>query len=900
MNPRRTKRARMVVPVGLILMLFSYLASAQQVTYYSFDNAVSSESFGSCELPNGPANPLLCLNGKVVPGFNGTGQNTFPTTTFPANLIPGANEDSVHNELMLNGQQAGNGESVWFSRAQKVKNGFTNYFAFRIAPPIEGSAGDGLAFVIQNSQGISGPDDFSACTPTGSSVVALGDNGGCLSYGGIDNSLAIEFDTSHNGYDPTGDANTTSFSSANHISVQSCGTAQNTTSHTSGCQIAVNNDLNFTIADGNIHQVVVEYSGAPANLLQVYVDPPFVPGTFTPCNGEESCDSVVATPVISVTYDITHLNLITSADGQDSAYVGFTAATGEFSETNEILDWTYTPHTTTTQEQTINNDGTPTTFPFGNHTYAVTYPAGTAGTSTDMIVDANTISQSDFSTLLNGTPFTGSSCQMYEGTGGNCIIYSVHCVDHMSHAKVACPSTADPVIAVKSAYDSDKDVPPPSPGFLQGDPLYSQIATINGNGTTATVTCTGECAVHDGEHVSIRNNSNPSLNAENVVASVPDSSVVDSFTYPTTSSASGTGGFVTSTNIQNICNPPGDLVPCWQPQRIDPTTSGKTKNFSDLVALFQTVNTVATTTSINAPAILYGSVAQITVSVSPNTGSGPVTGNVTLTVDGTPLAPQTLSAGSTLFSVSGLSGGPHTLGASYAGDGPFQPSSASGTLTVNATPLAQVTPPSIDFGTVYVLSITTRPVTITNVGDAPMTIIAPFISIVRGGNSKEFVAINLCPKTLAAGKSCIMTVSFLAGPVYTPRTAVLTINDNAPGSPQTVMLTATVINPQAAVSTPSLSFGSQKVGTTSGLKTMTVTNTGATTLNFNGMTIVGGNAGDFSIAATTCGGSLTAGNSCTISVTFTPAAKGSRASTLTITDNARFSPQKVLLSGKGI
>jgi hypothetical protein len=39
--------------------------------------------------------------------------------------------------------------------------------------------------------------------------------------------------------------------------------------------------------------------------------------------------------------------------------------------------------------------------------------------------------------------------------------------------------------------------------------------------------------------------------------------------------------------------------------------------------------------------------------------------------------------------------------------------------------------------------------------------------------------------------------------------------------------------------------------------------------------------------------------SCTISVTFTPAADGSRSGTLTITDNAGGSPQSVTLTGTG-
>ena len=41
-----------------------------------------------------------------------------------------------------------------------------------------------------------------------------------------------------------------------------------------------------------------------------------------------------------------------------------------------------------------------------------------------------------------------------------------------------------------------------------------------------------------------------------------------------------------------------------------------------------------------------------------------------------------------------------------------------------------------------------------------------------------------------------MTITFIAGPFYTPQTATLTVTDSSPGSPQTVPLTATVINPR--------------------------------------------------------------------------------------------------------
>jgi phosphotransferase system HPr-like phosphotransfer protein len=119
------------------------------------------------------------------------------------------------------------------------------------------------------------------------------------------------------------------------------------------------------------------------------------------------------------------------------------------------------------------------------------------------------------------------------------------------------------------------------------------------------------------------------------------------------------------------------------------------------------------------------------------------------------------------------------------------------TQTVNANgPLVTVSPSNIAFGTVTLGSITTKNITVTNIGTAPVTINQPLISIVQGGNSNEFVAVSLCPSSLAAGNNCTITIAFVAGPFYTPQTATLEIMDNAPGSPQPVTLTATVLTPQ--------------------------------------------------------------------------------------------------------
>ena len=83
---------------------------------------------------------------------------------------------------------------------------------------------------------------------------------------------------------------------------------------------------------------------------------------------------------------------------------------------------------------------------------------------------------------------------------------------------------------------------------------------------------------------------------------------------------------------------------------------------------------------------------------------------------------------------------------------------------------------------------------------------------------------------------------------------------------------------------------------------MTLTNTGGLPLTFgSGAAISGTNAGDFSVslaAANTCSGTLAAGAACSLGVTFTPQATGSRTGSLTFTDNAG-GTQTVPLSGTG-
>jgi hypothetical protein len=104
--------------------------------------------------------------------------------------------------------------------------------------------------------------------------------------------------------------------------------------------------------------------------------------------------------------------------------------------------------------------------------------------------------------------------------------------------------------------------------------------------------------------------------------------------------------------------------------------------------------------------------------------------------------------------------------------------------------------------------------------------------------------------------------------------------------------------PIATLSPTSLAFWPEAIGTASGAWPVTLKNTGTTSLTITAIAISGTNAGDFA-QTHTCGSSLPADGSCTLSVTFKPTASGTRTAALSVTDNAAGSPQKVSLAGIG-
>jgi hypothetical protein len=193
-------------------------------------------------------------------------------------------------------------------------------------------------------------------------------------------------------------------------------------------------------------------------------------------------------------------------------------------------------------------------------------------------------------------------------------------------------------------------------------------------------------------------------------------------------------------------------------------------------------------------------------------------------------------------------------------------------------------------------------VTLTNNGTGALTITSIAIN---GTNSGDFAQNNTCGGSLAGnGATCNISVTFTPTAPGS-RTANLVITDNAgghSGTTQSVTLNGTAVGvPAAGVSPSSLTFSSQNVGTTSSAKPVTLSNTGTGALTVSSISIGGTNPADFG-QTNNCGSSVAAGGSCTINVTFSPTAAGSRAGTLIVSDNSNntASSQTVGLTGTGV
>ena len=163
-----------------------------------------------------------------------------------------------------------------------------------------------------------------------------------------------------------------------------------------------------------------------------------------------------------------------------------------------------------------------------------------------------------------------------------------------------------------------------------------------------------------------------------------------------------------------------------------------------------------------------------------------------------------------------------------------------------------------------------------------------------GANPGDFKQTNNCGAGIAQGATCTISVVFAPTAMGT-RSATLSVNDSAGNTPQTVSMSGTGTAP-VTLSQTAINFGTVFVKTSKTAAAITLTN--RMSVSLTGISI--GITGATSFTQTnTCGTSVAARGSCTITVTFTPTAPGKQTGTVNITDSAVNSPQTIALTGTG-
>lgn len=233
------------------------------------------------------------------------------------------------------------------------------------------------------------------------------------------------------------------------------------------------------------------------------------------------------------------------------------------------------------------------------------------------------------------------------------------------------------------------------------------------------------------------------------------------------------------------------------------------------------------------------------------------------------------------------------LAISYGGAGSPVSGGLTGTGQNGPTAPLTFTPANASFGNVILNTTASKSVTIKNTGTTAVN-----ITSVTGGGA--YVATpsgtTPCGGSLAAGKSCTVTVTFT--PLVTGSIiGGITVIDDSGISPQIQNGTGTGIL-AVTMSPTSISFGTQAVGTTSTVHVVTVTNNSLVAVPINSVVASGG----FVVAtggSIPCGTTIPANSICTLGVQFSPSFVGSINGDLTLSYSAGSSPQVVTLTGTG-
>jgi hypothetical protein len=204
-----------------------------------------------------------------------------------SNLALNGNAALANNALRLTPAQATQRGSVFYDQAFALSGStsFQTKFQFKASGGQGTNGADGFTLVLQNSN---------------SGKTALGASGGSLGYGGIDRSVAIEFDSYDNGDSDIDN---------NHISVLKNGSTSNA---------IASKHAAFDLNSGAVLTAWVDYAASSKQL-----------SVFLSNNGTKPGGATVST------------NIDLAGTIGNQFFVGFSGGTGGLFNTQEILNWQF-------------------------------------------------------------------------------------------------------------------------------------------------------------------------------------------------------------------------------------------------------------------------------------------------------------------------------------------------------------------------------------------------------------------------------------------------------------------------------------------------------------------------------------------------------------------------------
>src|SRR3989449_112990 len=216
----------------------------------------------------------------------------------------------------------------------------------------------------------------------------------------------------------------------------------------------------------------------------------------------------------------------------------------------------------------------------------------------------------------------------------------------------------------------------------------------------------------------------------------------------------------------------------------------------------------------------------------------------------------------------------------------------SGTGVQPLQPQLSVVPPSASFGDVAVGTRNSQTITLINSGTGNVTI----SQATPSGNGFSITGLTF-PLTLSAGQRTSFNVAFAptsAGSV----TGSLSLVSDTPNSPSTIALSGTGVTSTflLTASPTSLSFGNVTVGSNSAPQTVTLTNSGNSSVSISQINVSGRG---FSAGGLTAPLTLAAGQTASFSVVFASTTAGSAIGNISLVSNATNSPT-IALSASGV